>query len=290
MDISDEQWAVVRRFLPGPERLRTSGKGGRPWRDPVADELISPCPLVAEAGALLAKAKPSKEGLVSRRDRRCLDVHVSPAILGRALRILDALLKGLEQRGYTIETTVPRKEERTDYYGRREQIEHPTRTLVHIGGEEIAFDLAEETEFTRPPAKRPPPDPDHKVYWAWRNAPLPPRRATGALTLSMKDVCDVGRKSWTDCVKRGEADVLLSRRSGSPSWVRTGDPLVNRRVPIGSHADPKEPAPVARIPSRGPAGSGRYPARPCRRRRRRGLGEDRPRSKRMVDRRGPRPR
>src|SRR6266478_3485399 len=216
MDISDEQWAVVRRFLPGPERLRTSGKGGRPWRDPVADELISPCPLVAEAGALLAKAKPSKEGLVSRRDRRCLDVHVSPAILGRALRILDALLKGLEQRGYTIETTVPRKEERTDYYGRREQIEHPTRTLVHIGGEEIAFDLAEETEFTRPPAKRPPPDPDHKVYWAWRNAPLPPRRATGALTLSMKDVCDVGRKSWTDCVKRGEADVLLSRRSGSP--------------------------------------------------------------------------
>jgi transposase len=34
MDIPDEQWAVVRRFLPGPERLRTSSKGGRPWRDP----------------------------------------------------------------------------------------------------------------------------------------------------------------------------------------------------------------------------------------------------------------
>lgn len=34
---------------------------------------------------------------------------------------------------------------------------------------------------------------------------------------------------------------------------------VNSRVPIGSHADPKEPAPVARVPWRGPAGGGRYP-------------------------------
>src|SRR5437899_1330586 len=34
MDITDEQWGVVRRFLPGRERLRSSPKGGRPWRDP----------------------------------------------------------------------------------------------------------------------------------------------------------------------------------------------------------------------------------------------------------------
>ena len=35
------------------------------------------------------------------------------------------------------------------------------------------------------------------------------------------------------CVKRQRAGVLPSQRSGSPSWVRTGDPLVNGRVPIG---------------------------------------------------------
>ena len=34
MDLTDEQWEVVRPFLPGPEKLRTSSKGGRPWRDP----------------------------------------------------------------------------------------------------------------------------------------------------------------------------------------------------------------------------------------------------------------
>jgi hypothetical protein len=71
----------------------------------VASELTSPHPLVAEAAAVLAKVKPSKEGLLRRRDRRCLDLQVSPALLDRALRIMDALLKALELRGYTVETT-----------------------------------------------------------------------------------------------------------------------------------------------------------------------------------------
>ena len=34
MDLTDEQWEAIRRFIPEPERLRTSEKGGRPWRDP----------------------------------------------------------------------------------------------------------------------------------------------------------------------------------------------------------------------------------------------------------------
>src|SRR5216684_1967863 len=34
MDISEEQWQLVRRYIPDPERMVTSPKGGRPWRDP----------------------------------------------------------------------------------------------------------------------------------------------------------------------------------------------------------------------------------------------------------------
>jgi len=34
MDLTDEQWELVRRFIPDPERMVTSAKGGRPWRDP----------------------------------------------------------------------------------------------------------------------------------------------------------------------------------------------------------------------------------------------------------------
>ena len=34
MDLKDEQWEAIRKFVPGPERQRTTAKGGRPWRDP----------------------------------------------------------------------------------------------------------------------------------------------------------------------------------------------------------------------------------------------------------------
>jgi len=34
MDLKDEQWEAIRKFVPGPERARTTNKGGRPWRDP----------------------------------------------------------------------------------------------------------------------------------------------------------------------------------------------------------------------------------------------------------------
>jgi transposase len=35
MDLTDEQWNVIRSFIPDPEIImRTGEKGGRPWRDP----------------------------------------------------------------------------------------------------------------------------------------------------------------------------------------------------------------------------------------------------------------
>ena len=34
MDLSDQQWAAIKRFVAGRERERSSSRGGRPWRDP----------------------------------------------------------------------------------------------------------------------------------------------------------------------------------------------------------------------------------------------------------------
>jgi transposase len=34
MDLTEEQWSLIRPFIPDPEVMRTSEKGGRPWRDP----------------------------------------------------------------------------------------------------------------------------------------------------------------------------------------------------------------------------------------------------------------
>jgi hypothetical protein len=84
--------------------------------------------------------------------------------------------------------------------------------------------LAEETEYTHPPAKRPPPEADFKVYWAWRNTPLPPRRATGVLTLTMQDVRDVGRKSWTGWEAQNDLKTV-----STPSCVHSfGQPMLSK--------------------------------------------------------------
>ena len=34
MDLTDQQWDVIRPFIPDPEADRTREKGGLPWRDP----------------------------------------------------------------------------------------------------------------------------------------------------------------------------------------------------------------------------------------------------------------
>jgi hypothetical protein len=75
----------------------------------VADSLRSPHPLVARTRDALAGAKPSEwsriPGLLypnTVEGTHLLDIACGKATLPRALRIMDAVLKGLEKRGYTF--------------------------------------------------------------------------------------------------------------------------------------------------------------------------------------------
>ncbi len=75
----------------------------------VADLLRSPHPLVkrTQEGLIAAsKQRTYWNNLVlwpSRADHQCcLDVHVGEPMINRAMRIMDALIKGLEARGYKI--------------------------------------------------------------------------------------------------------------------------------------------------------------------------------------------
>jgi hypothetical protein len=75
----------------------------------VGDSLRSPHPLVACTRAALAGVTPSQWSRIAghlypeKRDgAHFLDVVCSKGTLTRALRIMDALLKGLEKRGYTF--------------------------------------------------------------------------------------------------------------------------------------------------------------------------------------------
>lgn len=75
----------------------------------VADSLRSPHPLVARTRDALAGAKPSEwsriPGLLypnTVEGTHLLDIACGKATLPRALRIMDAVLKGLEKRGYAF--------------------------------------------------------------------------------------------------------------------------------------------------------------------------------------------
>lgn len=70
----------------------------------VAERLEHPHRLVVLSARYLQKAKPH-EGLVTARRSTCLDIAVSPSSVDRALRIVEALLSGLEAAGLSVEVT-----------------------------------------------------------------------------------------------------------------------------------------------------------------------------------------
>ncbi len=73
----------------------------------VADQLRTPHPLIREASAAFPKGGAGRRGITgtgsgSGHAGPVLDIRVSPSARSRALRLLDALLKALEARGYSV--------------------------------------------------------------------------------------------------------------------------------------------------------------------------------------------
>jgi hypothetical protein len=99
----------------------------------VPDRLDNPHPLVARTEKSARSARPNTQGRVRPGAQRCLDVEVSPACLDRAMRILDALLKGLDARAYTVRV-------------RDEDVGRPWRTQVNVLDEWIGIRLREKVE------------------------------------------------------------------------------------------------------------------------------------------------
>jgi hypothetical protein len=115
----------------------------------VPGELRSPHKLVAEASRLLRGRKPDA-GLISCWSTRCLDIAVAPESLGRALRIMNALIRALEERGLQVEVTRPLSYEQER--DRREGEPPSNATRVMVSGEWIQFGIAEKRSVKHPPA------------------------------------------------------------------------------------------------------------------------------------------
>lgn len=158
----------------------------------VADVLTDPHSLVAHSVKALRRVKPTREGLFPRTPNAdYLDVRVSLDTVDRTMRILDALLKALDERDVTIRIDV--KEQRAI-------------TCAHILDEIVPFYIEERIEHVTvpPPMPRRPGD--------WVPQPEPKLVATGALEFHI----DIGwlyesgnlRKSWRDGKKQRVEDCL----------------------------------------------------------------------------------
>jgi hypothetical protein len=160
----------------------------------VSETLVEPHRLVAQADRLLGKRK-SKDGIIPRPRQRCLDILVTAAVLERALLIMDALLKALEERNLKVEATAPVEEDQP--YQR--WIMSQTRVLVE--GEWIAFAMEEQFDTIRHPAPEPPKNLQGygRDYWIRQHTPEPDYVPNGKLALLIESEEGLGiRRTWRD--------------------------------------------------------------------------------------------
>jgi hypothetical protein len=160
----------------------------------VPDTLTEPHASVAQALRLLGDRKPTN-GIITRPRRRCLDGLVTLATLDRALRVMDALLKALEDRGLTIEVTAPQEVEEPSHHWTR------SVTRVSVDGEWIEFGISEQEDVVRAPAPEPPKNLSdwQRDYWIREHTPAPQYVPNGNLAIQIKTGEGLGvRRTWRD--------------------------------------------------------------------------------------------
>jgi len=178
----------------------------------VSDRLDSPHSLVEQTQRSLANAKTDDEGRVRSKAKGCLDVCVAPESVDRAMRIMDALIKALELRGYAI--SVDKKE---------------GKTWVTVNEERISFSLAELTD-RRVKELTPTQKLDRKknerlfeLLYSKEYERIPNDR----FTLEIDDYSGSLRRRWSDSSSRRVEDVL---NRFVTSLIRISEDIKNSRI------------------------------------------------------------
>lgn len=142
--------------------------------------LSTPHPLVARTRKWLHLAKPGKYGLLHTREQGCLAVNVGPSSLGRALRIMDVLIKALEARGHAVTVGAG---------------DRPMTTVTVLGASlEIELrELVTQVPHNLTPAEKA--DQKHTMLFY---APKYDHHPSGELTLGIKTWCNGIRCKWSD--------------------------------------------------------------------------------------------
>jgi hypothetical protein len=168
------------------ERIKSESQPDNQIR--VADTLHNPHPLVRQTRQVLEKAKSDEYGVVRRIwNQNCLSLRVSKTALHRALRIMDALIKALEARGYSVEV------------GK----DGSAGTRVRIGEDKLKVRLTEkvsrnERELTAEEKRKP----SYSVSDRWVYTP------SGKLTFEIDEYTYGYKKKWTDKEQKPLEDQL----------------------------------------------------------------------------------
>jgi hypothetical protein len=162
----------------------------------VPSKLQNPHALVSEAGRLLRGREP-QDGLLSCRATRCLDIAVSPALLARALRIMNTLIRALDKLGLQVEVVRARAN------GGQSEADGPpiNATRARIADEWVQFALTEKRTLVREPDPEPPKWLKGRELesWLWTNRPQRKLVPNGTFALSIVNANYLGvRTVWQD--------------------------------------------------------------------------------------------
>lgn len=202
---------------PGFDSSSDTGIGGEASgllareRDPamaitVPDEIVTPHPLITKYRGALRKA--SKKGGIGY-EQACLDIRATGEALDRALRIGDALLKALDQRGFAVTVTDPVIPKTYDYAPTRREIT-PSQTVVSILGLPLAFAIEEGYDVEK---VQPEPVKHGTGRHAWTYTPPPQyeRHPNGKLALVIRTRArSRTRFKWADGGKQKVENCLNS--------------------------------------------------------------------------------
>jgi len=170
----------------------------------VPQELRNPHKLVSEASRLLRGREP---GVSIPR----LSISVSQASLGRALRIMNALIRELERRDLQVEVTRRLSHDERQAQERSGEEVFDGATRVRVDGEWIRFGIDEKSSIVHTPAPEPPKHLRGRELESWISDHRARRDVVpnGTLELIIRSGDYLGaRRLWHDGKRRRIEDCL----------------------------------------------------------------------------------
>ncbi|HYK87263.1 MAG TPA: hypothetical protein VE398_00735 [Acidobacteriota bacterium] len=154
-------------------------------------------PLVARTKAAMAEAHPNYKGMIWPHWKACLGMKVGKKSIPRAIRIMNALVRALEARGFPVSASPD---------------DRKAVTVVRIQGEQVSFCL-EEIQSMKKRVRKPG---DSYFYEGYDHVP------SGKLLLTITNLTWSGaRQRWRDTEKIRIEDRLNSFIAGMVAATET---------------------------------------------------------------------